>query len=62
MWFSFLDTPSSNLRYEHPASYECQILISWPYKDGLNGKQEPLEAPAADHVRTSLIKSLENEE
>ncbi|KAM0805877.1 hypothetical protein BDR22DRAFT_189473 [Usnea florida] len=31
-WFSFLDTPSNNPRSEDPDTFECQIMIGWPYR------------------------------
>lgn len=58
LWFSFLDTPANNSRHEDPDTYECQILISWPYREGFRGKQEPLEAPATNQGRVDLMKSL----
>ncbi|KAL8899583.1 MAG: hypothetical protein Q9207_006119 [Kuettlingeria erythrocarpa] len=43
MWFSFLDTPANNTR-DDAATYECQILVSWPWRAGLKGLDKPLNA------------------
>lgn len=58
MWFSFLDTPSNNLRHDNPDTYECQIMVSWPYRTGFTGRQEPLEVPNTSQERVTLMKSL----
>ncbi|KAL8779029.1 MAG: hypothetical protein Q9213_007144 [Squamulea squamosa] len=57
MWFSFLDTPANNTRAD-PDTYECQILLSWPYRQGFRGRTEPLDVPTANHERVSLMKEL----
>ncbi|MCJ1469833.1 hypothetical protein MMC07_008475 [Pseudocyphellaria aurata] len=57
-WFSFLDTPTNNSRKENPDSYECQILTSWPYKVGFQGREEPLEIPSSNEERIGLMKSF----
>lgn len=57
-WFSFLDTPANNTRKEDPNSYECQIITSWPYKVGFQGREEPLEVPSSNEERISLMKSF----
>ncbi len=58
MLFTFLDTPSNNLRHDNPDTYECQIMVSWPYREGLGGRAEPLEVPPTSQSRVSLMKSL----
>ena len=55
-WFSFLDTPTNNNRKEDPNSYECQILLSWPYKVGFQGGEAPLEVPSSNEERIQLMK------
>lgn len=57
-YFSFLDTPTNNTRKEDPNSYECQILLSWPYKVGFQGRETPLEVPPSNEERTILMKSF----
>ncbi|EZF33726.1 FAD-dependent monooxygenase [Trichophyton mentagrophytes] len=53
-WFSFLDTPTNNDREGHD-TYECQILISWPYrKDGSNN----IEIPCRNIDKIKLMHSL----
>ncbi|KAL8870915.1 MAG: hypothetical protein Q9174_003149 [Haloplaca sp. 1 TL-2023] len=57
MWFSFLDTPANNAR-EEKDTYECQILVSWPYRKGFGGREEPLEIPYRNEERVNLMKEL----
>ena len=58
MWFSFLDTPSNNSRIENPDTFECQIMIGWPYRKGFLGRDEPLDAPAGNGEKLALMKRI----
>ena len=58
LYFSFLDTPSNNTREDNPDSYECQIILSWPYKVGYMGRKEPLDVPTIGKERVALMKSM----
>lgn len=59
MWFSFLDTPANNTRAEgDKESYECQILVSWPYRAGFLGLDDPLEVPESNIERVKLMKQI----
>lgn len=58
-WFSFLDTPSNNER-DDCSTYDCQIIVSWPYKSGFLGRETALEVPATSSERLALMKSLSN--
>ena len=58
MWFSFLDTPSNNSRWENPETFECQIMIGWPYRKGFLGRDEPLDAPAGNSEKLALMKRI----
>lgn len=55
-WFSFLDSPSTSGRGDD--SRECQILVSWPYRRGFMGHDEPLETPVDDRDRVALMKQI----
>ncbi|KAI4266297.1 MAG: hypothetical protein L6R38_008838 [Xanthoria sp. 2 TBL-2021] len=57
MWFSFLDTPANNTR-DNPDTYECQILLSWPYREGFRGREKPLDPPSTNEERVKLMKEL----
>ncbi|KAI4121272.1 MAG: hypothetical protein LQ341_007428, partial [Variospora aurantia] len=57
MFFSFLDTPANNTR-ANPDTYECQILVSWPWREGFRGMQKPLDIPDASEERVRLMKAL----
>ncbi|KAL8664901.1 MAG: hypothetical protein Q9168_007813 [Polycauliona sp. 1 TL-2023] len=57
MWFSFLDTPANNTR-DDPDTYECQILLSWPYREGFGGREKPLDPPSTNEERVELMKEL----
>ena len=56
-WFSFLDSPSNNDR-EDKETYECQILVSWPFQKGFRGRQEALEVPDEDKERLKIMKEV----
>ena len=58
LYFSFLDTPSNNKREDNPNSYECQIILSWPYKMGYMGREEPLDVPKTGKERVALMKDI----
>ena len=58
MWFSFLDTPSNNSRREDPDTFECQIMIGWPYRKGFLGRDEPLDAPSENSEKLALMKRI----
>ncbi|KAI4286446.1 MAG: hypothetical protein L6R35_004299 [Caloplaca aegaea] len=57
MFFSFLDTPANNTRAD-PDTFECQILVSWPWREGFRGMQKPLDIPDANEQRVRLMKEL----
>lgn len=59
LYFSFLDTPSNNTRLAPLANtYECQIIISWPFRAGFLGETEPTEVPKGNHERVALAKRI----
>ena len=58
LYFSFLDTPSNNKREDNPDSYECQIIMSWPYKAEYIGRKEPLDVPKTGRERVALMKDI----
>lgn len=58
LYFSFLDTPSNNTREDNPDSYECQIILSWPYKVGYMGREEPLDVPKTGRERVAVMKDI----
>ena len=58
LYFSFLDTPSNNTREDNPDSYECQIILSWPYKVGYMGRKEPLDVPKTAKARVEVMKDI----
>ncbi|KAJ5769012.1 hypothetical protein N7520_003571 [Penicillium odoratum] len=55
-WFSFLDSPETSGRGDD--TRECQILVSWPYRSGFLGENEPLEVPANARDRVALMKRI----
>ncbi len=58
-YFSFLDTPLNNTREgERKDAYECQILVSWPYRKGFMGREELPDVPLTDETRVKLMKQL----
>ncbi|KAG8528465.1 uncharacterized protein KY384_007383 [Bacidia gigantensis] len=63
LYFSFLDTPSSyKLREgQETGGYECQIIISWPYRPGWHGQDRPSEIPANVEDRVRFMKDVTKE-
>lgn len=58
-WFSFLDSPSSNQREDElKDGQDCQILVSWPYRQGFLDEADPLEVPADNTERLKLMKRI----
>ncbi|KAI4198288.1 MAG: hypothetical protein LQ350_005371 [Teloschistes chrysophthalmus] len=57
MYFSFLDTPANNSRPD-PDTYECQIMVSWPWREGFRGRETPLDIPSTNEERVTLMKEL----
>lgn len=72
MWFSFLDTPSDPSSMTTLSSYgehrdhtigdgplyRCQIMISWPYRPGFNGRAEPTEMPNTRNKQLGTMQSF----
>ena len=58
MWFSFLDTPSNNPRSEDPDTFECQVMVGWPYRKGFLGREEPLDVPPDGTERLALMREI----
>lgn len=58
LWFSFLNTPSKLDRHNGQGVWECQVNISYPYRTGFWGREEPLEVPATNEERVALLKGF----
>lgn len=58
MWFFFLDTPSNNSRKENPDTFECQIMVGWPYRNGFLGIERPSDMPPDAKERLALMKRI----
>ncbi|ERF68200.1 hypothetical protein EPUS_05281 [Endocarpon pusillum Z07020] len=61
MYFSFLSSPGNYPVSEDSAArdtYECQIIISWPYRSGFRGEKEPLDVPEDHEERVKVMKKL----
>ncbi|KAK0302551.1 hypothetical protein LTR01_008687 [Friedmanniomyces endolithicus] len=56
-FFSFLDTPANNDR-EDRSTFDCQIIVRWPYRAGFLGRDEPTEIPAVNEARLRLMKKI----
>lgn len=65
LWFSFLEMPGD---YDAPPSdehgeklYRCQIMTSWPYRDGFFGRVDPSDVPNTDVGQLIWMKSISAE-
>ncbi|KAL8742486.1 MAG: hypothetical protein Q9190_005034 [Brigantiaea leucoxantha] len=64
-YFSFLSVPS-NLSSSLPLpgthtntnAYECQIIISYPFRPGFLSRSQPLEIPSSNSARVALMKEI----
>ncbi|KAL7944856.1 FAD/NAD(P)-binding domain-containing protein [Trichoderma barbatum] len=54
-WFSFihLPRPSDDLKVA-----TCQIMLSWPHREGFLGRPEPTDMPTTNEERLAWIRSL----
>ncbi|KAK5116870.1 hypothetical protein LTR85_009130 [Meristemomyces frigidus] len=57
MFFSFQDTPANNDR-DNQDTYDCQVIVSWPYRAEFLGRSEPTETPATSEERLRLMKEI----
>ena len=57
-WFSFIDLPRPT---DGVTDADCQITMAWPYEKGFLGKEEPMEMPATNAERRTLMRQLANE-
>ncbi|KFX89855.1 hypothetical protein O988_08460 [Pseudogymnoascus sp. VKM F-3808] len=51
-WFSFLSVPA-----DPKEDRVCQILVSWPYRKGFLGREEPVDIPARED-RVAWMKEV----
>lgn len=51
-WFSFLSVPADLAQ-----DRVCQILVSWPYRKGFLGREEPVDTPAPEE-RVAWMKRV----
>ncbi|RJE22800.1 FAD binding domain-containing protein [Aspergillus sclerotialis] len=55
-WFSFLDSPETSGRGDD--TRDCQILVSWPHRQGFLGEENPLEVPSRRRDRVAFMKRV----
>ena len=58
LWFSFLDTPTKDEREKDEGHWECQLSISYPYRNGFWGMEQPMEVPETNEERVKLMKEF----
>lgn len=62
LWFSFLETPGDK-GCPHPNGngermYHCQIMTSWPYREGFFGRVDPSDVPNTNMGQLDWMKAL----
>jgi len=57
LFFAFQDTPANNDR-ANKDTYSCQVIISWPYRAGFLGREEPTEVPSDSNERLTLMNTI----
>lgn len=65
LWFSFLEVPGDPGAPKSSESgedmYRCQIMTSWPYREGFFGRADPSDVPNTDFGQLIWMKSLSAE-
>ncbi|KAF5024481.1 hypothetical protein F66182_3421 [Fusarium sp. NRRL 66182] len=56
VYVSLLDSPGNHKDSPHP--YVCQMCVSWPYREGFFNSISPIELPATDEERHSLVRGF----
>jgi hypothetical protein len=54
-WHSFIDLPRST---DEMTTATCQMMISWPYRNGFLGRDEPLGVPESVEEKLALMQEL----
>lgn len=54
-WHSFIDLPRST---DERTTATCQMMMSWPYRKGFLGRDEPLEVPESVEEKLALMREL----
>ncbi len=54
-WHSFIDLPHSA---DERTTATCQLMMSWPYRKGFLGRDEPLEVPESVEEKLALMQEL----
>lgn len=57
MFFAVQDTPNYNDRVDQD-TYACQLIVSWPYRAGFLGRNDPIEIPSGQEERLALMKEI----
>lgn len=57
MFFGIQDTPANNGQ-EDQDTYRCQVNVSWPYRKGFLGENEPIEIPPTDKEKFNLLRKI----
>lgn len=57
LFFAFQDTPANNDR-ANKDTYSCQVIVSWPYRAGFLGRDEPTEIPTETGERLKLMRQI----
>lgn len=65
LWFSFLELPGDQDALDDAENgekmYRCQVMTSWPYREGFFGRVDPSNVPNTDVGQLIWMKSLSAE-
>lgn len=56
-FFAVQDTPNHNERTNQD-TYAGQTIVTWPYRAGFLGRNDPIEVPTSQEERLSLMKEI----
>lgn len=55
---SVLDAPGNDNEPNKSRIYSCQVIVSWPVREGFFGSPSPITVPETDEGCISLIKTF----
>lgn len=58
VYFSILDAPGNDNEPNKSRIYSCQVIVSWPVREGFFGSPSPITVPETDEGCISLIKTF----
>lgn len=58
MFFGIQDTRHDNKRSKELDTCRCQVIVSWPYRKGFLGENDPIAIPQTEQEKLSLMRKI----